>query len=692
MKLIKNMTSMLWIAATAMILSSCDSSINPILTDAYAADPSAIVFGDTLFVYPSHDQNAGENFNMEDYHCYYTTDMKHFSDGGVIFRPLEQTTWVKNRAWGPQCVRKMVPKSDTDTTRVMRYFFYYSGNASEIGVAVSDSPFGPFEDPLGEPFFTTDTPGIHCDRDFIDPHCFIDDDGQAYLFMGQNTVNAVRLNDDMISYDHTGGVLDENGNETGVYHIDAPNFFEAICCHKYNGKYYLSYANPYNTDHPYQLEYCIGDNPLGPYEHKGKFMDAQDVLTNEHSIVEFKGQWWLFYHNAFVGAATGAGDQTFSRRSMCADRLYYNEDGTIKLVVPTRNERKFRKAVKTLTLPKFFQPVSQEEMQPVFEQVSTPVKHGIVVMPENPDCKADSPSVFRHDGKWYMTWIMFDGKGYETWLSESDNLRDWTTLGKIMSYTDDTWDKFQKAGYIALQDIEWGGSYEMQKYNGKYWMSYLGGCNPGYETEPLMIGLASSGTLGEPVEWECGKEPILSPMDEESQWFEERTQYKSCIIEDKDCLTGHRFVIYYNAKGQNPTVHGPHSKTPGFTAERIGIAFSDDLKNWSRYRYNPVLAFEDPDTITGDPQIQKIGDLYVMFYFRAFDPESEYKAYNSFACSRDLIHWYPWEGESLIHPSKPYDNLFAHKSYVVRWNDVTYHFYCAVNESGERGIALATSE
>ena len=260
-----------------------------------------------------------------------------------------------------------------------------------------------------------------------------------------------------------------------------------------------------------------------------------------------------------------------------------------------------------------------------------------------------------------------------------------------MSYTYDTWDKFQKAGYIALQDIKWGGSYEMQKYDGKYWMSYLGGCNPGYETEPLMIGLASSDTLGEPVEWECSKEPILSPMDEDSQWFEERTQYKSCIIEDKDRITGHRFVIYYNAKGQFPAVYERHSKAKGFVAERIGMAFSDDLEHWERVRYNPVVAFEDPGTITGDPQIQKIGDLYVMFYFRAFDPTRPYQAYNSFACSRDLIHWYSWEGEDLIYPSEPYDNVFAHKSYVVNWEGVTYHFYCAVNDKDERGIAVATS-
>ena len=670
--------------AALLLFAGCSRSVNPILTDMYAADPSAIVFGDTLFVYPSHDRTDGEGFNMEDYHCYYTTDMKHFTDGGVIFRPLEQTTWAKRCAWGPQCVRKMVPKSDTDSTLVMRYFFYYSANSSQIGVAVSDSPFGPFEDPLGRPFFTTDTPGIYCNRDFIDPHCFIDDDGQAYLFMGQNTVNAVRLCDDMISYYHTGGVLDEDGNETGVYHIDAPNFFEGICCHKYNGKYYLSYATPYNVTPAYELEYCMGDNPLGPYEHKGKFMNAMDNYTNEHSIVEYKGEWWVFYHNPFVSIANGAGDNAFSRRSMCADRLYYNPDGTIQQVVTTMNNRKFRKAVRTLRLGKEHRQVTQKEMKRVYKRVCTPVKHGVVVRPENPDYASDSPSIYRHDGKWYMTWIVFDGRGYETWLSESDDLVHWNTLGKIMSYSNDSWDKFQKAGYVALQDITWGGSYEMRKFGDRYWMSYLGGCNPGYETAPLKIGLASSGTIGEAVEWDCGKEPILSPDDEDGQWFENYSQFKSCIIEDTENLTGHRFVMYYNACGTNPG--------NGFKAERIGVAFSDDLQTWVRHDDNPIYGFEDPGTITGDPQIQKMGDLYVMFYFRAFDPTRPYKAYNSFACSRDLIHWQEWKGEDLIYPSEPYDNLYAHKSYVVRWKGVTYHFYCAVNEAGERGIALATSK
>ena len=328
-------------------------------------------------------------------------------------------------------------------------------------------------------------------------------------------------------------------------------------------------------------------------------------------------------------------------------------------------------------------PVSQEEMALVYEQVKTPVKHGLVVTPDNPAHKSDSPSVFRYRGKWYMSWIVFDGRGYETWLSTSEDLLNWKTLGKVLSYTNDSWDKFQRAGYVALQDTDWGGSYALRKYKGRYWMSYLGGCNPGYETKPLKIGLASTGNPGEAVEWEALDHPVLSPQDEESQWFEQETQYKSCIIEDRSRITGHRFVIYYNAKGSNPG--------NGITAERIGMAFSDNLEDWERYPGNPVLSLESSHSITGDPQIQKIGDLYVMFFFRAFNPSRSYAAYNSFACSRDLIHWYEWQGEDLIFPTEPYDSRFAHKSCVVRWKGVTYHFYCAVSDDGTRGIALATS-
>ena len=142
--------------------------------------------------------------------------------------------------------------------------------------------------------------------------------------------------------------------------------------------------------------------------------------------------------------------------------------------------------------------------------------------------------------------------------------------------------------------------------------------------------------------------------------------------------------MYYNAGGINPQT--------GIKGERIGIALSDDMKKWRRYKGNPVFTHEAQGTITGDAQIQKMGDLYVMFYFSAFNPSRPYKAFNTFACSYDMVTWDDWEGDDLIFPTKQYDELFAHKSYLVKHDGVVYHFYCAVNNAEQRGIAVATSK
>ena len=142
------------------------------------------------------------------------------------------------------------------------------------------------------------------------------------------------------------------------------------------------------------------------------------------------------------------------------------------------------------------------------------------------------------------------------------------------------------------------------------------------------------------------------------------------------------FVMYYNAGGMDDS----HPK-----GERIGIALSKDMRRWHRYNGNPVFAHDSDGTITGDAQIVRMDDVWVMFYFSAFNPTREYNAFNTFAASRDLIHWQDWTGPDLIIPSKPYDEMFAHKSYVVKHDGVVYHFYCAVNNAGQRGIAVATS-
>lgn len=337
--------------------------------------------------------------------------------------------------------------------------------------------------------------------------------------------------------------------------------------------------------------------------------------------------------------------------------------------------------------------VSQEQMEAIYEEVKTPYKYGLAIAPEDNHHKIDCPTVFRQGDKWLMTYVAYngksgtDGRGYETWLAESDNLLDWNTLGRVLSYKDSGWDCNQRGGFPALSDMEWGGSYELQSYKGRYWMTYIGGDGTGYESvkAPLHIGLASTReNPASPHEWHSPDKPILSICDKDVQWWEKLTQYKSTVYWDKTEKLGAPFLMFYNAAGRHPDT--------GLKGERVGIALSKDLKKWKRYAGNPVFAHESEGMITGDAHIQKMGDVYVMFYFSAFDPSRSYKAYNTFAASYDLVHWTDWKGKDLIVPSKNYDNLFAHKSYVIKHNGVVYHFYCAVNQAEQRGIAVATSK
>ena len=335
----------------------------------------------------------------------------------------------------------------------------------------------------------------------------------------------------------------------------------------------------------------------------------------------------------------------------------------------------------------------------------------MVVAPTDNYHKIDCPTVFRVGDKWLMTYVVYngkdgtDGRGYETWLVESDDLLHWTTLGRVLSYKDDGWDMNQRGGFPALIDWTWDGSYEFREYKGKHWMTYIGGHGTGYEAvrEPLNIGLAwTKSDVTKAHEWQSSDKPLLSINDKDVQWWEKLVQYKSTIYEVKNEkgkvnnllppeIRKYRFVMFYNAGGINPANQ--------LKAERIGIALSNDMKKWKRYDGNPVFANEVGGIITGDAQIVRIDSpltshpspLYVMFYFKAYDPSRKYNAFNTFAVSRDLIHWQTWDGEDLIIPSKPYDEMFAHKSYVVKHDGVVYHFYCAVNNDQQRGIAVATS-
>jgi predicted GH43/DUF377 family glycosyl hydrolase len=339
------------------------------------------------------------------------------------------------------------------------------------------------------------------------------------------------------------------------------------------------------------------------------------------------------------------------------------ETNVVRTIIPARTEERG---------------VDANTMQRIYDEVKTHFKYGVVLKGEGTNEFVDCPSIFRSGKRWYMMYVAITNKiGYETYLARSDDLLHWEKLGKILSFTGSGWDAWQADGGIALADFDWHGTHALQPFAGKYWLSYIGGARQGYETDPLAIGIAWSKDPTADAEWTRLQEnPVLSRDQSDAREFEKKTLYKSTIILDKSRSLGFPFVMFYNAKVKN-----------GY--ERIGMAVSADMVHWQRYGTNPVVANGEAKTngITGDPQIVKIDDLWVMFYFGAgWQP----KAFDTFACSYDLVHWTKWTGTNLVEPGEPYDATYAHKPWILKYDGVVYHFYCAVGEEG-RVIALATS-
>jgi predicted GH43/DUF377 family glycosyl hydrolase len=327
---------------------------------------------------------------------------------------------------------------------------------------------------------------------------------------------------------------------------------------------------------------------------------------------------------------------------------------------------------------------SREQMQAIYEEVKTPYKYGIVIEPP-PGKKVDCPNVFRHGNKWFMIYIQFeiDPQGYTTQLAESDDLLHWRPLGTILPRgASNAWDSANAGGGVALFDPTWGGSNELQKYKGRHWLCYLGGPNPGYEKLPISMGIASTRDATKTNSWEKLPAPVLRHDDKDARPFENGVLFKGYILHDPAKTLGAPFVLFYNAR-------------PPRGNETIGMAISKDMKKWKRYGDEPVITNARPaelkyGVISGDPQIVRMDDLWVMFYFGAFWKPG---AFDTFAASRDLVHWTKWDGDDLVKPSEPWDATFAHKPWVIKHDGVVYHFYCAVGGKDQyRAIALATSK
>lgn len=298
---------------------------NPIVQTCYSTDPAPMVDGDRLYVYTGHDEAGADFFWMYDWRVFSTADMVNWTDHGSPLS-LASFEWADDRAWAPQCI-----------ARDGKYYFYVpvhsklSGGMA-IGVAVGDTPYGPFKDALGKPLYDNGS------WDHIDPTVFIDDDGQAWIYWGNPRLYYAKLNRDMISIDgevktiefteEGFGAPDPSKRERGKKYTDT--YTEGPWAFKRNGIYYMMYAAGGVPEH---IAYSTSTTPTGPWTYRGTIMPQMNEtqsFTNHAGICDFKGHSYFFYHTGNLPGGGGFG------RSVAVEEFKYNADGTIPQILPTR--------------------------------------------------------------------------------------------------------------------------------------------------------------------------------------------------------------------------------------------------------------------------------------------------------------------------------------------------------------------
>ncbi len=326
----------LLVVALAFVMTGNLSAQNPIVRNQFSADPTARVFNGKVYVFPSHDiptpaEKPGRKdwFCMADYHVFSSENLTDWTDHGVIVSQ-NKVKWVDSTSysmWAPDCI-----------DRNGKYYFYFPANKNVadangrkgfgIGVAIAEKPEGPYV-PLPEPI-----KGVNG----IDPNVFIDKDGQAYLYWAQGNISVAKLKDNMTELASEPLVI-ANLPQKGLK--EGPFLFER------NGIYYLTFPHVENKIE--RLEYAMGDNPMGPFKMAGVVMDESPMncWTNHQSFVQYKGQWYLFYHQ-------DAYSPKFDKnRSICIDSLSFNTDGTIRKVSPTLRGVGVTKATNTIEVDRY---------------------------------------------------------------------------------------------------------------------------------------------------------------------------------------------------------------------------------------------------------------------------------------------------------------------------------------------------
>ena len=294
-----------------LLVSDVSKADNPIIQNVYTADPAPMVSGDTLYVYTSHDEDETiDNFyTMDDWKCYSTKDMVNWTDHGTILSYSDFSWAKKNSAWAGQCVE-----------RDGKFYYYVPLNeksgATVIGVAVADSPTGPFTDPIGKPL-------VKGGSGNIDPTVFIDEDGQAYMYWGNPNLKCVKLKDNMIETE--GDIITWNLEGKGLSEEEIADmqkqfgvsnsptrrptlFEEGPWFYRRGDLYYMVYAA---NGIPERIDYSTSTSPTGPWTYQGMIMDdkydgkGSGSFTNHPGIADFKGHSYLFYHTGKLPGGSG---------------------------------------------------------------------------------------------------------------------------------------------------------------------------------------------------------------------------------------------------------------------------------------------------------------------------------------------------------------------------------------------------
>lgn len=292
-------------------------SANPIITEVFTADPAALVDGDTVYLYTGHDvaPNNDKFFEMHDWLAFSSQDMKTWQAHGPILKATD-FAWAKGEAWASHMIKHQG-----------RYYFFVTVRHKDdkpgfaIGLAVSDSPTGPFKDALGHALITNDmTQQTPNDWDDIDPAVFIDKDGQAYLFFGNLVPKMVKLSTDLRAL------------AGPIQVLELPRFTEASWVHRHHEWYYLSYA----CDFPEKICYARSKSIQGPWQFEGILNEvAGNSETNHQAIIEFKGRSYFIYHNGNLPPVNGQASGGRFRRSVAVEPLYYMPDGRIQPIQMT---------------------------------------------------------------------------------------------------------------------------------------------------------------------------------------------------------------------------------------------------------------------------------------------------------------------------------------------------------------------